>query len=192
LWRLEKTTRNTVEIQSLIDGVRGGDSLAFEKLYDTYSEAIYGILFQVVKSDEVASDLLQDTFVKFWTHCNTYDETKGTIFTWLLNVARNKGIDHQRKITRRKTSNIQEGQLDVSNFENDDSGVININHIGMDKMIKDLDEDHQFVLRYLYFEGYTQSELADEFNIPLGTVKSRARKALKTLRKYFNIIIFWI
>lgn len=189
---MEKVSRNKVEIQALINSVRNGDASAFEKLYDTYSEAIYGVLCQIVKSDEVATDLLQDTFVKFWTHSGSYDESKGTLFTWLLNVARNKGIDHIRKVNRRKTNNIQEGQLDVHTNEASDSDTININHIGMEKMLKDLDEDQQFVLKYLYFEGYTQSEVSEEFDIPLGTVKSRARKALKTLRKYFNILIFWI
>lgn len=185
-------SRNTKEIQQYIESVRNGERAAFEKLYDMYSDAVYGILFQVVKKEEVAVDLLQDTFLKFWTNASSYNEEKGTIFTWLLNVARNKGIDYLRKQKRRKTDNIQEGDLVVDIKNDGQSSSMNTNIIGMDTMIKDLDEDLQFVIKYLYFEGYTQSELADEFDIPLGTIKSRARKALKLLREYFNLLLFWI
>ena len=162
--------------------MKQGDKKAFEELYDNYSGALYGVIFRVVKSEEVAADVLQATFVKIWSKIAQYDRKKSTIFTWMLNIARNTAIDQYRKTKRENESPIQKLDNSVSNVESD-SLDIKTNSIGLTEVIAELNPDYQLVVEYLYFKGYTQQELSDELSIPLGTVKTRARNALIELRK---------
>ncbi len=151
-------------------------------MYDNYSGALYGVIFRIVQSEEVAADVLQATFVKIWSKIAQYDREKSTIFTWMLNIARNSAIDQYRKTKRESESPIQRFDNSVSNVESD-SLDIKTNSIGLTEVIAKLNPDYQLVLEYLYFKGYTQQELSEELNIPLGTVKTRARSALIELRK---------
>ncbi len=151
-------------------------------MYDNYSGALYGVIFRIVQSEEVAADVLQATFVKIWSKIAQYDRKKSTIFTWMLNIARNSAIDQYRKTKRESESPIQHLDNSVSNVESD-SLDIQTNSIGLTEVIAKLNPDYQLVLEYLYFKGYTQQELSDELEIPLGTVKTRARSALIELRK---------
>ena len=68
--------------------------VAFNYLYDNYSRALYGIILKIVETEEVAEDILQDVFVKIWNRIDSYDASKGKLFTWLLNVARNTGYSY--------------------------------------------------------------------------------------------------
>lgn len=140
------------------------------------------MILRVVKKEEVAEEVLQDVFVKIWDRFNNYDPSKGKLFTWMLNIARNQAIDKTRskEITKeRKTSDIENV---VNKIDSEDYIEQRIDGIGVKDILKDLPEEQRFVVEYLYFQGYSQSELADEFNIPLGTVKTRLRLAMQQLR----------
>lgn len=146
---------------------------------------------QIVKSDELACDVLQDAFVKIWTKIHKFDEKKGTIFTWMLNVARNTAIDYYRRASKMSKVEIQNATNNVSDSEAVSSSQ-KTDDIGIAEKLEKLDPDYRFILRYLYFEGYTQKEISDEFNIPLGTVKTRSRKALKLIKEYLVSFLIWI
>ena len=170
--------------------IKRGNSEAFEKLYDNYSKALFGVSSKIVRSDEVAEDVLQESFVKIWKKIHSYDDSKGRLFTWMLNIVRNTSIDKLRKLKSQGKYEIQELKPNV------DLGVknskINTNHIGVRELLTKLPPEQQEMIEYLYFNGYTQQEVSDELNIPLGTVKTRSRAALKELRKIFNLFLFWI
>ncbi len=127
--------------------------------------------------------MLQDTFLRIWEKIGSYDSAKGRLFTWMLNIARNLAIDKTRskEISKdRKTNAIDDL---VNRIDRKEQTEQNVDIIGVNEVLALLSEDQKFVIEYLYLKGYTQSELADEFKIPLGTVKTRARLAMSQLRK---------
>ncbi|MBT1687772.1 sigma-70 family RNA polymerase sigma factor [Fulvivirgaceae bacterium PWU37] len=158
------------------------DRTALEYLYDHYSAALYGAIFRIIKKEAVAEEVLQDVFLKIWDKFDHYDASKGKLFTWLLNVARNQAIDktRSREISKdRKTDDIQNV---VSKIDNEEYIEQRVDSIGVKDILKDLPREQHFIVEHLYLKGYTQSELADEFDIPLGTVKTRLRLAMQQLR----------
>lgn len=176
---------------SIIDKIKKGDQKAFEQFYDEHVSAIYGLIFSIVKKDAVAQDITQDVFVKVWKKIATYDSKKGTIFTWTLNIARNACIDFLRKNKKMQVVENQKLESLVSIDENNATKQ-KIEHIGIREIVEKLEPEYRLVIEYLYFKGYTQKELSDELNIPLGTVKTRSRKALKELLNKVRILILWM
>jgi len=161
------------------------DKRGFDVLYNNYSTSLYGVIHMIVKKEEFAEEILQDTFIKIWKKIEDYDSSKGRLFTWMLNIARNMAIDKLRSKEVKSGSKTD----DISNFVDiGDSGYSekhNTEHIGVRDVLKKLPEEHQFLIQKMYFEGYSQSEIAEEFNIPLGTVKTRVRSAMSKLRELF-------
>lgn len=143
---------------------------------------------RIIKREEVAEEVLQDAFLKIWDKIDGYDASKGKLFTWMLNLTRNLAIDKMRskEISREsKTSGIEYLVSTIDNKEFTEQGV---DSIGVKEILSALTEDQRFVVDHLYFKGYSQSELSDEFNIPLGTVKTRLRLAMNQLRLLTNVI----
>jgi RNA polymerase sigma factor (sigma-70 family) len=165
-----------------VNGLKAKNPASLDYLYDHYSAALYGIVFRIVKSDDVAEEVLQDVFLKIWDKIDAYDASKGKLFTWMLNLARNQAIDkiRSKEISKsRKTDDIDNlvGKINKAEYSEQ-----NVEAIGLKEVLARLPEEQCFVIEKLYLEGYTQSEVAEEFNIPLGTVKTRTRMALAELR----------
>lgn len=141
----------------------------------------------MVKHEDVAEEVLQDVFLKIWDKIDSYDSSKGKLFTWMLNIARNQAIDKTRskEISKgRKTDDIDNlvGRIDKADY-----GEQKVDSIGLTEVLVKLPEEQRFVIEKLYLEGYTQSEVAEEFNIPLGTVKTRTRMAMIELRTILEV-----
>ena len=153
-----------------------------EYLYDHYSGALYAVVFRVIKREDIAEEVLQDVFLKVWEKFEQYDATKGKLFTWLLNITRNQAIDKTR--SKEINKELKTGGIEklVNRIDNQKHVEQDTESIGVKEILKKLPEDQQFIMEHLYFKGYTQSEVAEEFNIPLGTVKTRTRMALQQLR----------
>ena len=155
---------------------------AYSYLYDHYSGALYNIILQVVSDQDLASDVLQEVFVNIWRKIETYDSAKGRLFTWMLNIARNASIDMVRS---KGYQNIMRNRELPDYFEVKNAGQtvqINIDHIGLRKVLAGLKEEHRTLIDLSYFKGYTHEEIAEIEDIPLGTVKTRIRSALIQLR----------
>ena len=163
------------------------DKSALEFLYDNYSGALYGVIFRVLKNEDIAEEVLQDVFLKIWDRFEQYDSTKGKLFTWMLNIARNQAIDKTRSKEISKDQKTRGIENVVSKIDDRERVEQKIEDIGVKDIIKNLPDDQQFVVEYLYFKGYSQSELAEEFNIPLGTVKTRLRLAMQSLRATLRV-----
>ncbi|RAW02683.1 RNA polymerase subunit sigma-70 [Pseudochryseolinea flava] len=171
-----------MEEHDLVRRLKAKDRAALDYLYDHYSGALYGVIFRIIKKEEVAEEVLQDVFLKAWDKFDQYEASKGKLFTWLLNVARNQAIDKTRskEISKgQKTSGIDNL---VNRIDSEDYIEQRIDGIGVKEVLNSLPEEQKFVVEYLYLKGYSQSELAEEYNIPLGTVKTRLRMAMQTLR----------
>lgn len=158
-----------------------------EYLYDHYSGALYSIILHIVRKEEVAQEVLQDAFIKIWDKIDNYDPSKGKLFTWLLNVTRNLAIDKTRskEISQlRKTDDID---LLVHRIDSQEQSFSAVESIGLKEVLQRLPEEQKFVVEQVYLKGYTQSEVAEEFGIPLGTVKTRLRLAMTELRSLLDI-----
>lgn len=177
-------TTNISEAE-LIRRLKQADESAMTILYDNYSAAIYGVILRIVKDEPLAEDVMQESFVKIWTSFNQYDEEKGRLFTWIINIARNSAIDKIRSHHYRvgsKTKAIEDTA--VANMES--SYDVRPDQLGLKEIVAKLNPDQKQIIDMMYFDGYTQSEVAEELAIPLGTVKTRSRAAIKMLIKLFK------
>jgi len=167
----------------LVNLLKKQDERSIEFLYDNYSNALFGAIIQIVQEKETAEDLLQEVFVKIWKGMASYERSKGRLYTWMLNIARNASIDKLR--SKGFKTNAKNRPLDnsVSYINKNFRSENNIDTIGLQKLVEQLKPEHQLMIDMLYFKGYTQSELSEELNIPLGTVKTRVRAAIIELRK---------
>jgi len=140
-----------------------------------------------LKKEEIAEEVLQDVFMKIWDRFESYDSTKGKLFTWMVNIARNQAIDKTRSKEISKDSKTSTIEKSVSRVDSEDYVEQKIEGIGVKDILKNLTDDQKFVVEHLYFQGYSQSELAEEFDIPLGTVKTRLRLAMQHLRSTLGV-----
>jgi len=168
---------------ALIERLRRREPKALSDLYDAYSGALYGVIVRIVPRAEVAEQVLQDTFLKAYKNIDSYDPHKGRLFTWLVNIARNTAIDALRSAPYRQQQKTD--SLDIL-VHNPGGQSVNPDHIGLRDLVAQLDEKHRLLIDLLYFQGYTQEEAAEKANLPLGTVKTRVRQAIRELRRAFG------
>ncbi len=178
---MDKAKKYTEEF--LYSALRSKSKTAFEYLYDNYSPALYGVIFNILKNEEASNDALQEVFVKIWNNFDSYNPERSRLYTWMMNIARNHSIDKLR-------SKAMKGDRELKNdkeFIRNSSATLSpfVDGIGVKKLVDDLDKEQKDIIELLYFQGFTQSEAAEELSIPLGTVKSRVRLAMNKLRKHF-------
>lgn len=178
--------RQRIAEQDLIALIVARNKQGIEILYDNYSGALYGVIYRIVQNDEIAEDVLQEAFIKIWNNFAQYDATKGRLFTWLVNLSRNLAIDKVRSREFINSSKNQEIGNIVSFIDMGNNHSYKPELIGLRELVRKLEPEHKEVIDLLYFSGYTQSEAAEKLNIPLGTVKTRARNAIMKLRKEFG------
>ncbi|WP_316766914.1 RNA polymerase sigma factor [Pedobacter frigiditerrae] len=170
----------------LVAGLKNGDTKSIESLYRMYAGSLMGIISRIVKFDEIAEDVLQDTFLKIWKSIGQYDASKGRLFTWMANLAKNKAIDQVRSKHYSKATITDDIDESLTVLDKQTHVLFNPDNIGLKHLILKLKQDQMEVVRLFYFEGYTQSEVAKELYIPLGTVKTKLRQSILALRQYFN------
>ncbi len=164
----------------LVELLKHKSEEAFGALYDNYSAALFGIVKRIIGDEDAAQDVLQDGFVKIWKNIERYDSDKGTLFTWMLNIVRNKAIDATRSKHYKHQIRLDDSIVD----KGDDRQVTqNEEHIGIKEAVRSLKPEHKEVLEVIYFGGYTQEEASKKLDMPLGTLKTRARAAIKNLRE---------
>jgi RNA polymerase sigma-70 factor (ECF subfamily) len=173
----------SIETPQLVELLKQNDRKGFILLYDNYASALLGVINRMVNNLTLAEDILQDTLVKVFTKIDQYDAAKGTFFTWLFNIARHTTIDFLRsKQHRQQLQKRQIGCEFLSNtFSENENGEFN----GIKRIVEKLDLQYREVINLVYISGYTQTEVAKILDIPVGTVKTRARAALQILRKHF-------
>ena len=160
---------------------------AFGFLYDNYAGALYSIIKQIIiDKPEIASDVLQEVFINIWRKIDTYDQTKGRLFTWMLNIARNAAIDTLRSKSYQNSQKNQELPENVYKAVTDQITQQNVDNIGLKKVLERLKPEHRALVELSYFKGFTHEEIAEMMSIPLGTVKTRIRNALLQLREYLK------
>jgi RNA polymerase sigma factor (sigma-70 family) len=174
----------TYSEQELIAALKARENDAFGYLYDHYSGALLSIILQIVQNQEIAQDILQEVFTNIWRKIETYDPTKGRLFTWMLNIGRNASIDMLR--SKNYQNNRKNQELSDNVYGNDQVTQTSTDSIGLTKFLAKLRPDHRVLIELAYFKGYTHEEIAQIEDIPLGTVKTRIRNALLQLRDYIK------
>ncbi|WP_438965168.1 RNA polymerase sigma factor [Flavobacterium sp.] len=175
-----------MEQEELIKELLKKDDKSFTLLYDNYSKSLYGVIYNLIRNTEEAEDVLQEVFVKIWKNIDSYNESKGRLYTWMLNIARNSSIDKLRS----KNFNNSQKNLSSDNFvhilEDSSKTTSKIDAIGIKEFIMKLKPKCIQIIDLLFFKGYTQQEASDELEMPLGTVKTNNRNCMNELRKLIH------
>ncbi|UOY07476.1 RNA polymerase sigma factor [Muricauda sp. SCSIO 64092] len=176
---------STLLEKHIVELLQERNEKAISLLYDNYADTLYGVAYKVVKDEDLAQDVVQESFVKIWKKSDSYDSTKAKLFTWLFRITRNTAIDKLRSIN---TKSDKEIQMDVSDVYNLGEQSIRPEFIDVKKNLGRLEPKYRIVLEALFFEGMTQQEASDELDIPLGTIKSRLKIGLREMRKIYGTI----
>lgn len=175
----------TPQEQQIIQGLAAGREEAIGLLYDHYGRALYAVALKIVKGDgELAQDILQEALINVWRNGKKYDPSKGSLFTWVLNITRNKAIDKWRSAGRKQE--IRGEEVFVYLAEERGIETVLVDGIDVRDQVTKLPPEHRTLIEMAYFEGYTQDELSKKLELPLGTVKTRMRAAMRELRKLFG------
>ena len=184
LLRSEQPNDRDVE---LLKAIAAKDDGALGRLYDGYRLILFGVLMRILNSREEAEDVLQEVFLQVWRRAGDFDENRGRPFTWLVTLARSRGIDRLRSLASRERvamAGANEASEEVSDAATDairseQRGVVN-------DALSQLPEDQKRPLMLAYFDGLTQSEIAMQLGAPLGTVKTRMRSGMMKLRELLS------
>ena len=179
--RPEPAQENDVE---LLKAIVARDEVALAQLYDRYRVILFGLLMRILNNREEAEDVLQEVFLQVWRKAEDFDEDRGRPFTWLVTLARSRGIDRLRTLGARERvaeASAREVPEEVSDaaadaFKSEQRGIVS------DALAK-LPDEQKRPLMLAYFDGLTQSEIATHLGAPLGTVKTRMRTGLIRLRE---------
>ncbi|RME07553.1 MAG: sigma-70 family RNA polymerase sigma factor [Bacteroidetes bacterium] len=170
----------------ILEGLRRGNQNALAAAFDQYGAAVYGVVLRIVGNQQLAEEVTQDVFLKLWNKWDQFDAERGKLLTWLLQIARNTAIDYTRKGSFRKEGKTDPVDFSVSNTTHP-SEEMAVDAIGLKEIVERLDTKSRTILELAYFKGMTQTEIEQHLDLPLGTVKTRMRKALKELRKIVSI-----
>ncbi|MGA9529456.1 MAG: sigma-70 family RNA polymerase sigma factor [Terriglobales bacterium] len=165
---------------SLINAIRAGDQGAMAKLYDRYSSIVYSVALRVLQDTGSAEDVLQDTFVMLWRNPGAFDASRGNMPAWLAVIARNRAIDSLRR--RRPETDMDDVVVSIE----PDLASSTDRSRAMEKVrgvLETMPDTQRSVLEMAYFEGLTHAEIAEKTGEPLGTIKTRIRSGLLSLRK---------
>ncbi len=168
------------ESGALLARVRAGDQAAMGQLYDRYSNVVYSVALRVLADTAAAEDVLQDIFMQLWRNPTTFDSSRGNIAAWLSVVARHRAIDVLRK--RRPETDIED--VILASDASLDSEVDRRTFAGkVRSVLAGLPGEQRGAVEMAFFDGLTHTEIAEKTGEPLGTIKTRIRTAIISLRK---------
>jgi RNA polymerase sigma-70 factor (ECF subfamily) len=169
----------------LAERLKKRDPEAMAELYDRFGRLSYSVIVGIVRDVGTAEDLMQETFLRVWNRVQAFDSERGSLGAWLLAVARNRAIDHVRSVGARMSLNCfeLEERDHPSLFVNMESDLFSKeNARRIREAMNRLNENQKKVIELAYYEGLSQTEMAERMAQPLGTVKTWARTALRVLR----------
>lgn len=174
------TTKTPIE-QRIIYLLNDGDKEAIQLVFKHYGPVLLNVILRVVGAREMAEDVLQQVLLKVWKNSDTFNQEKGSLFTWLVAISRNAALD-KLKTKDFKLSQKSKSALQVVAIENRPDSNNSLEKLVARQMLEQLPENYHQLIKMSFFEGFSHQEISDRLNIPLGTVKTRIRMALKHLR----------
>jgi RNA polymerase sigma factor (sigma-70 family) len=180
----------TAEV-SLLTRIAQGDQSALSTLYDRYAKIVYAIAFKSLQSVEESEEVVLDVFAQVWRIAERYDAKKGRVDTWLFTLARSRILDRLRKLQRANSSttcslDATEIQPPADNIDLFEEAFITERRSRVITAMKQLPPEQRLVIELAYYQGFTQSQIAAETGISLGTVKTRIRLGLNKLKSIFD------
>ena len=180
--RMAQTAPVTDDV-TLLQRIRQGDQAAMAEVFDRYGRAVYSVALRILKDTGYAEDVMQEIFFQIWRNSDSFVQGRGSLGAWLVVVARNRSIDLLRR--RKPTDSVDDVVL-ASKYnlasEAERSALVE----KVQNVLKGLPAEQQRSMELAFFEGLSHSEIAERTGDPLGTVKTRIRLALITLRKAFQ------
>lgn len=165
---------------------------ALEELYDRYVKLVYSFAVKATRSEQASREIVQLVFTRLWTTTKGYDPNKGHFVNWLITVTRNITIDHLRKERKQPqmvSFETEQMELLSDSVERSPEALVSqkMTREEIREASKILSVSQSRLIEYVYWEGYTLSEVAHLENEPLGTIKSRLHQSLKLLRKSMQV-----
>jgi RNA polymerase sigma-70 factor, ECF subfamily len=169
----------------LVRRLQRRDPRAMADLYDRYGRLVYALILRVVRDGGIAEDLVQETFLRVWNRAQGFDAERGALGPWLLAVARNRAIDYLRSSAGRMRNSVEVPETEhPALFADMEKELLNSDRVRRVRgALEKLSENQRAVIELAYFEGLSQSEMAERMRQPLGTVKTWVRTALQSLRE---------
>ncbi len=180
--------RNEDDLRLLLR-VKERDQTAFSELYDRYSTLVYSMVLKIVKATDEAEDLIQEIFLQIWNKADMFAQDKGSVYTWIVTIARRKAIDRLRSkemINKGQSLDADDNFIaipDTAYMANPLHATITVEQESLMRSgLAQLSDEQRTILELSYYEGYTQEQISKKLNVPLGTVKTRMRNGLIKLR----------
>jgi RNA polymerase sigma-70 factor, ECF subfamily len=178
-----ETEIGPVDETAMLTRIGQRDENAMEEIFRRYSGPVYSVALRVLRDSSQAEDVLQEVFLQLWRKPAAFVQNRGSLGAWLVVIARNRAIDVLR---RRKPSDSVDDVVLASTVNVADEAERNTMMEKVRRVIADLPMEQQKSLELAYFEGLSHTEIASRTGDPLGTVKTRIRQALISLRKAFQ------
>ena len=171
----------------LIAQVTQGNERSFLEIYDRYASRVHALTFHILGDSMLAEEATQDTFLKLWSRAHQYLVERGPFLPWLLTIARRVALDRLRLESRRPALSDSNDPEDVWNILPDlESTTDESRWRSMYFAVQSLHSDQRQVIELAYYQGLSQTEIAEVLGWPLGTVKTRLRAAMEKLREVWN------
>tara|TARA_B100000965_G_scaffold394769_1_gene407414 strand:+ start:5175 stop:5732 length:558 start_codon:yes stop_codon:yes gene_type:complete len=173
-------TKTLVE-QKIVALLHEGDKQSVRLIFKHYGVVLLNVIQRVVGNRAMAEEVLQQVLLKVWQNAQSYNAQKAGLYSWLVAISRNAALD-QRKTKDFKLTQASRDALEVMALENKADASNSIDKMVTEQLLEQLSDHYQILIKMSFFEGYSHQEISDTLNIPLGTVKTRIRMALKQLR----------
>ena len=171
---------------ALIERILSRDAGAVGDLYDRHSRMLYVLILRILRNRSEAEEVLQDVFVTVWNRAETYDVALGSPAGWLVRIARNRAIDRLRANAARVRA-VESAPFELQSRENPETSAwLGEQQRAVARALDAIPREQRELIEEAYYLGLTQSELADRHKLPLGTVKTRIRTGLLTLRQQLS------
>ncbi len=176
--------------KDLLRRIAQKDPVALSLLYDQYNRLLFGLLISILKKKTEAEDILQEVFSNIWEKADQFDPDRGTGYTWIVSLTRNKGIDRLRskvyKEQKKQSTSLDNDDVyhPLYSSENNplEDTILSDRADMVRNALQQISEKQRKVIEISYFSGLSQSEISEEYDIPLGTVKTRMRDGMMKLR----------
>ena len=174
---------NVLDMDQLVAALRARDERALAQLYDRYGGAIYGLALRVTGDSGAAEEISVDTFWQLWQQADRFDGSQGSLQNWLFTIARSRAIDRVRaRVARKRTT--AEDPTDVNDVRRPEEAAELVERRRLVReAMAGLSPDQRTALALAYYDGLSHSQIAERLQEPLGTVKTRIRQAMITLRR---------
>ncbi|SMO73304.1 sigma-70 family RNA polymerase sigma factor [Gracilimonas mengyeensis] len=187
-------TKDEERDRELMARIKMRDASALSELYDHYNRLLFGLIRTILKKQEEAEDTLQEVFINVWQKADSYDLERGTVYTWIVSLARNKSIDRLRskvyKEQKKQSTSLDDEDVYHPLYTEEANPMEKTIFRDRAKRVRDaldkLTDKQRKMLEIAYFGGMSQREISDKFEIPLGTVKSRIRDGMMKLKEILS------